>query len=176
MRNSFVLFLLCCLFTCCIKEETDNRDTGFIVAAGNPAPDFLIHYRDGTTQSLKSFRGKVVLIQFAASWCNVCQEIMPVLERDFNLRYKSHPDFTLFAVCKGQTAAEVQQFAEESGVTYPLTLDEDESIFRLYAQANAGVTRNVLLDRNGKIVFLTRLYNEQEFVRLGQKIDSLLQK
>jgi hypothetical protein len=33
-----------------------------------------------------------------------------------------------------------------------------------------------LLDRNGKIVFLTRLYNEQEFVRLGQKIDSLLQK
>jgi cytochrome oxidase Cu insertion factor (SCO1/SenC/PrrC family) len=119
MRNSFVLFLLCCLFTCCIKEETDNRDTGFIVAAGNPAPDFLIHYRDGTKQSLKSFRGKVVLIQFAASWCNVCQEIMPVLERDFNLK---------------------------------------------------------LLDRNGKIVFLTRLYNEQEFVRLGQKIDSLLQK
>jgi peroxiredoxin len=98
------------------------------------------------------------------------------MEREFNLRYKSHPDFTLFAVCKGQTAAEVQQFAEESGVTYPLTLDEDESIFRLYAQANAGVTRNVLLDRNGKIVFLTRLYNEQEFVRLGQKIDSLLQK
>ncbi|MDD2911177.1 MAG: TlpA disulfide reductase family protein [Petrimonas sp.] len=170
-----MLFLLCCFFTGCVKEETDNRDTGFIVAVGDPAPDFQIHYQDGNTQSLISLRGKVVLIQFAASWCKVCQDIMPLMEREFNLRYKSHPDFTLFAVCRGQTPEEVQQFAEKVKVTYPLTLDEDESIFRLYALAKAGVTRNVLIDKDGKIVYLTRLYNEQEFAQLNKTIDSLLQ-
>jgi len=170
-----MLFLLCYLFISCVKEETDNRENGFIVSVGDPAPDFQIRYQDGITQSLRSLRGKVVLIQFAASWCKVCQDIMPIMEKGVNLRYKAHPDFTLFAVCRGQTPEEVKLFAEEAGVTYPLTLDEDESIFRLYALAKAGVTRNVLIDKDGKIVYLTRLYNEQEFAQLNKTIDSLLQ-
>lgn len=176
MRNSFLLFLLCSLFVGCVKDEADPTDAGYIVAVGDTAPDFQIHYRDGTTQLLSSFRGKVVLIQFAASWCKVCQQVMPVMESDFNQKYKEYPDFKIFAVCKGQTLEEVQQFVKDSGVTYPLTLDEEESIFRLYARADAGVTRNVLVDKSGKIAYLTRLYNKEEFSRLGKTIDVLLQK
>ena len=177
MQKSYFTFFLCFLFIGCIKENTDEPDAGYIVAVGDIAPDFQIQYQDGTTQSLTSFRGKVVLIQFAASWCSVCvKEVMPIMETDFNLKYKGNPDFVMFAVCKGESLEEVQRFVKDTGVTYPLTLDENESIFRLYARADAGVTRNMLVDKEGKIAYLTRLYNEEEFAQLGKIIDTLLQK
>jgi hypothetical protein len=55
-------------------------------------------------------------------------------------------------------------------VTYPLALDPGAEIFGLYAQKEAGVTRNVIIDRSGKIIFLTRLYKEDEFKNMKQRI------
>ena len=49
-------------------------------------------------------------------------------------------------------------------------------IFAKYALRDSGITRNVLIDRDGKIVKLTRLYNEEEFTSLVQKIDEMLKK
>ena len=49
-------------------------------------------------------------------------------------------------------------------------------IFARYAERNAGITRNVLIDETGKIVMMTRLYNEEEFASLCRKIDELLEK
>ena len=71
-------------------------------------------------------------------------------------------------------AAAVNAFAEKTGVTYPMALDPGADIFAKYADREAGITRNVLIDRSGKIVMLTRLYNEDEFAALCKKIDQLL--
>ena len=64
----------------------------------------------------------------------------------------------------------------KTGVTYPLGLDPGADIFAKYALRDSGITRNVLIDRDGKIVKLTRLYNEEEFTSLVQKIDEMLKK
>jgi hypothetical protein len=53
---------------------------------------------------------------------------------------------------------------------YPLALDPDADIFGLYALKEAGVTRNVIIDRTGKIVFLTRLFDREEFDRMKKVI------
>jgi hypothetical protein len=53
-------------------------------------------------------------------------------------------------------------------------MDEDGKIFEMYADKNAGVTRNILIDKEGKIVFLTRLFEEREFHQLILKISELL--
>ncbi len=55
-----------------------------------------------------------------------------------------------------------------------MALDKGADIFALYADRNAGITRNVLIDREGKIVMLTRLFNQEEFTSLSKKIDELL--
>ena len=55
-----------------------------------------------------------------------------------------------------------------------MALDPGADIFAKYADREAGITRNVLIDRSGKIVMLTRLYNEDEFAALCKKIDQLL--
>ena len=67
-------------------------------------------------------------------------------------------------------------FGKSTGVTYPLGLDPGADIFAKYALRNAGITRNVLIDKDGRIVMLTRLYNEKEFAALTKKIDEMLAK
>ena len=66
------------------------------------------------------------------------------------------------------------EFGKKVGVTYPLALDPGADIFAKYADRNAGITRNVLIDKEGKIVMLTRLFNEDEFAALCKKIDEML--
>jgi len=68
----------------------------------------------------------------------------------------------------------VLKFKKDIGVTYPLALDPDADIFGLYALKEAGVTRNVIIDRTGKIVFLTRLFNREEFDLMKKAINSQL--
>lgn len=80
----------------------------------------------------------------------------------------------LYGIDRDEPLERVKAFAKQTGVTYPLGLDPGADIFAKYAERNAGITRNVLIDKEGKIVMMTRLYNEEEFASLCKKIDELL--
>ena len=67
-------------------------------------------------------------------------------------------------------------FAKAIPVTYPLTLDPDGESFALFCDKGAGVTRNIILDRTGKIIMLTRLYDEAEFASMVKLINEELAK
>jgi hypothetical protein len=59
-------------------------------------------------------------------------------------------------------------------ITYPLALDPGAEIFSLYAEKNSGVTRNIVIDQSGKIVFLTRLFEENEYKQMLKIIEDLV--
>ncbi len=148
--------------------------TGYIVRIGEIAPDFTITLTDGKQVTLSSLRGKVVMLQFTASWCGVCRKEMPFIEKDIWLKHKDNADFALIGIDRDEPLEKVLAFAKSTGVTYPLGLDPGADIFAKYALRDAGITRNVLIDREGKIVKLTRLYNEEEFASLVQQINEVL--
>lgn len=148
--------------------------TGYIVRIGEMAPDFTITLTDGKQVTLSSLRGKVVMLQFTASWCGVCRKEMPFIEKDIWLKHKDNADFALIGIDRDEPLEKVLAFAKSTGVTYPLGLDPGADIFAKYALRDAGITRNVLIDREGKIVKLTRLYNEEEFASLIQQINEML--
>ena len=150
--------------------------TGYIVKVGNMAPDFTVTLTDGKSVSLSALRGKVVMLQFTASWCGVCRKEMPFIEKDIWLKHKNNPEFALIGIDRDEPLDKVLAFAKNTGVTYPLGLDPGADIFAKYALRNSGITRNVLIDREGKIVKLTRLYNEEEFASLVRQIDEMLKK
>ena len=129
---------------------------------------------DGRTVKLSELRGKVVMLQFTASWCSVCRREMPFIERDIWQKHKDNADFVLMGIDRDEPLPTVQSFASQVGITYPLGLDPDAGIYVRYALKQSGITRNVLIDREGRIVKLTRLYNEEEFSSLVAKIDELL--
>ena len=150
--------------------------TGYIVKVGEMAPDFTVTLTDGKQVNLSTLRGKVVMLQFTASWCGVCRKEMPFIEKDIWLKHKNNPNFALIVIDRDEPLDKVLAFAKATGVTYPLGLDPGADIFAKYALRDSGITRNVLIDRDGKIVKLTRLYNEEEFTSLVQKIDEMLKK
>ena len=150
--------------------------TGYIVKVGEMAPDFTVTLTDGKQVNLSTLRGKVVMLQFTASWCGVCRKEMPFIEKDIWLKHKNNPNFALIGIDRDEPLDKVLAFAKATGVTYPLGIDPGADIFAKYALRDSGITRNVLIDRDGKIVKLTRLYNEEEFTSLVQKIDEMLKK
>ena len=148
--------------------------TGYIIRVGQTVPDIKWTQTDGKTVSIKDLRGKVVMLQFTASWCGVCRKEMPFIERDIWQKHKDNKDFYLVGIDRDEPKATVEAFAKQTGVTYPLALDPGADLFAQFALRESGITRNVLVDRDGKIVMTTRLYNEKEFQFLVKKIDSLL--
>ena len=158
-----------------VEAGTHEPDSvGYIVRVGDIAPELEMELTDGQKVKLSSLRGKVVMLQFTASWCGVCRKEMPFIEKDIWQKHKDNKDFALFGIDRDEPLETVKAFAEKTGVTYPLALDPGADIFAKYADRKAGITRNVLIDKEGKMVMLTRLYNEEEFASLCKKIDEML--
>ncbi len=158
------------------QGEVKADSTGYIVRVGEMAPDFTVTLTDGRTVALSSLRGKVVMLQFTASWCSVCRKEMPFIESDIWQKHKENNEFMLIGVDRDEPLDKVVEFGKAVKVTYPLGLDPGADIYSKYALRDSGITRNVLIDRDGRIVKLTRLYNEPEFASLVQKIDAMLKK
>jgi peroxiredoxin len=156
------------------QETVNGDDRRFLVKEGDLAPDFTMDLPGGGSVSLSSLRGKVVMLQFTASWCGVCRKEMPHIESRIRQRHKDNPEFALYGVDREEPVEKIQQLIEATKVTYPIGMDHDAGIFGLYAEKGAGITRNVIIDREGKIVMLTRLFEEEEFERMVKVIDSLL--
>ena len=172
---SLMLLVCACLLNQPVKAQQVTPDNaGYIVKVGDMAPDFEMELTDGQKVKLSDLRGKVVMLQFTASWCGVCRKEMPFIEKDIWLKHKDNKAFALFGVDRDEPLETVVAFAKRTGVTYPLALDPGADIFARYADRKAGITRNVLIDKTGKIVMLTRLYNEEEFSSLCKKIDEML--
>ena len=158
-----------------VEAGTHEPDSvGYIVRVGDFAPELEMELTDGQKVKLSDLRGKVVMLQFTASWCGVCRKEMPFIESDIWQKHKANPNFALYGVDRDEPVETVKAFAEKTGVTYPLALDPGADHFAKYADRKAGITRNVLIDKTGKIVMLTRLYNEEEFASLCKKIDEML--
>ena len=149
-------------------------DRQYLVKVGDMAPDFEMNFPDGQKMKLSDLRGKVVMLQFTASWCGVCRKEMPHIESDIWQKHKNNPHFALYGVDRDEPAEKIKELRDATGVTYPIGFDPEGNIFGLYAEKDAGITRNVIIDRDGKIVMLTRLYYEEEFNRMVQLIDQLL--
>ncbi|MEI3155169.1 MAG: TlpA disulfide reductase family protein [Odoribacter sp.] len=167
-------FFMMTLFLLCINAHAQDDDRGYIVQVGDKAPDIIIQYIDGTQKKLSDFKGKIVMLQFTASWCGVCRKEMPFIEKDIWQKHKNNPKFALIGIDLMETPEKTQQFAKDINITYPLTLDPEGKAFYSYAAKGAGVTRNIIIDKKGKIVFMTRLYDPEEFKKMCEVIDQLL--
>lgn len=158
------------------KSEVVADERGYIVKVGDMVPNIDINLLDGTSFNISELKGKVVMLQFTASWCGVCRKEMPFIERDIWNVYKDNPDFALYGIDLKESKEETEAFAAAIPVTYPLTLDLEGKSFYSFCGEGAGVTRNIILDREGKIIMLTRLFDEAEFAQMVEVIDNELNK
>lgn len=124
------------------------------VVRGTVAPNFDLPQLGTSTGSdtanldLGSLTGRVVLVNFWATWCEPCEREMPAMER----LYQSLADqpFELVAVAIDDSESKVQLFQDRYRLSFPIVLDLDQSVSQSYQ--TMGVPESLLLDREGRIV------------------------
>ena len=168
---SVLIVILIGSISCGNNQKADDR--GYIVKVGDIAPEFTINEAGGRSYRLSDLRGKVVMLQFTASWCSVCRTEMPFIEKEIWQLYKDS-GLAVIGIDRDEPEETVIKFQKDIGISYPLALDPGAGIFKLFALEKAGVTRNVIIDREGKIIFLTRLYDREEFDKMKNVISAAL--
>ncbi len=180
LLSIFIFFLGIILTTSAqptgIPTQEIPADYGYIVKIGQQMPDITMKLTDGTKITTNDLKGKVVMLQFTASWCGVCRRKMPHIEKEIWQKHKNNSNFALIGIDMDEPLKTVKKFASDMEITYPLALDPGGKIFYTFAAKGAGVTRNVIIDRSGKIVYMTRLFKEEEFNEMVEVIDLLLEK
>jgi len=95
-----------------------------------PTPEFSLNTPDGKKISLRDFRGKVVLLNFWASWCEPCREEMPAMEKLYK-EYKEK-NFVVLAVAVKDRKQDTIDFVKDLKITYPIALDPEAQVGSLY--------------------------------------------
>jgi peroxiredoxin len=171
IKNSLIAIFLFTMVSTSYTQERTPDERGFLVKVGDMAPDFTMTLTNGEKVKLSELRGKTVMLQFTASWCGVCRKEMPHIEKKIWKAYKKK-GLLVYAVDKDEPKSKAKILRKQTGISYPIGLDPDSEIFGLYAGKKEGVTRNVLIDKSGEIIFLTRLFNEDEFNSLVERIST----
>lgn len=115
---------------------------------GSKAPDFTLPDLEGNMVSLSDYRGRVVFINFWATWCKPCREEMPSMESLYkDLRARGEP-FEILAVSIDSEGPEViENFRKKFNLTFPILHDRKGKIKELYK--TTGVPESFIVDQNG---------------------------
>lgn len=139
-------------------------------ALAEPAPDFTLKTSTGENLRLAEQRGKVVMINFWASWCAPCRQEMPILDELYQ-RYE-RAGFTLLGVNVEQDSGAAQRFLEEVGVSFPILFDPTSEVSRTY-QVSAMPT-TVMVDRDGQVRYVNRGYRPGDEEKYRDQIRELI--
>lgn len=111
------------------------------------APELNLTNLEGAPASLADYHGSVVLVNLWATWCPPCAEEMPTLQA-FYEKYQPN-GFVLIAIDQGETIAEVEPFAAEFGLTFPIWLDPQSEAGRAFNTMN--LPSSYVIDRDGRV-------------------------
>lgn len=136
-----------------------------VPAVGMQADDFSLTDLEGKSQSLSQYRGKIVLVNFWATWCKPCTTEMPAMQASFDkLRDKG---FVVLAINELEDDVKVREHIKQYGHTFPVLMDRDNKVANQFGVF--GLPVSVFIDQQGRV---------QEYIKGGllteQKIDDVI--
>lgn len=136
-------------------------------------PDFTVSLFDGGSVRLSDLRGKTVLVNFWATWCPPCREELTRVQAELIDRFEGR-DFVFLPVSRGETRETVARFREQTGYRFPMGLDPEQTIYKMYA--TNFIPRNFLVGPDGRVIVATTGYEPEEFDALVETIRKSLDK
>jgi cytochrome c biogenesis protein CcmG/thiol:disulfide interchange protein DsbE len=144
-------------------------------AANGPAPAFSLRDLNNTTQTLAQYKGKVVLLNFWATWCGPCQVEMPHLEAMYKELGPKGLVVLGISADAARDASKVKPLVVSKGLTYPVLLDQQTTVVAAYNPTKT-LPYNVLINRAGGIEQVFSGYNPGDEVKLKAAVEALLAK
>jgi len=164
------LLLYFCLITFSLSLFAQDEFT--LVKKGQKAPDFTYETDPGKMAKLSDLKGKVVWINFFATWCGPCRQELPLLQKEVYDKHKNNENFVLLIFGREHDWATVNKFKTEKKYTMPFYPDVERKIFSLYAKQN--IPRNFIIDKYGKVAVSSTGFTEKEFGEIVEKVEGLL--
>jgi len=132
-----------------------------VPAVGMPVDEFRLVDLDGKTHSLSQYRGKVVLVNFWATWCKPCTTEMPAMQASFDkLRDKG---FVVLAINELEDDAKVRDHIKQYGHTFPVLMDRDNKVANQFGVF--GLPVSVFIDQQGRV---------QEYIKGGLLTEQMI--
>lgn len=167
--KKYVLLSLFTLFAFLVKAQGDEGD---IVKVGDKMPAFTLVSDDGQQILSSSLKGKVILINFFATWCPPCQKELAEVQKTLWPKYEDDKNFALLVIGREHTDAELAKYNEKKGFTFPLYPDKNRAVYGAFAKNL--IPRSYLIDKNGKVIYATKGYTDEEFTEMMDAIKTAL--
>jgi peroxiredoxin len=133
-----------------------------VPTVGTPAEDFSLIDLEGKSQSLSQYRGKIVLVNFWATWCKPCTTEMPAMQTVYEkLREKN---FVVLAINELEDDAKVREHIKQYGHTFPVLMDHDNKVANQFGVF--GLPVSVFIDQEGRV---------QEYIKGGLLTEQKIQ-
>lgn len=150
MKSLFRVALLTCLFTLTSAYAQEELEPALTPVAGlPPAAAFELKDLEGDVHVLADYRGRVVVLNFWATWCPPCRREMPSMQRAYE-ELRDH-GIEMLAVDVGEDEETVFQFTADYPVEFPLLFDMDSKVVQSYPVK--GLPTTYIIDKQGRIAF-----------------------
>ena len=169
MKRVFVFVVSLLVLGSLARVNAQEKET--LVKVGDDVPEFVVEMFDGQKINIKDLKGKIVLINFWATWCPPCQEELKRVQKEILDRFKGK-DFVFLAISREESKEQVKKFRERNGYTFPMGLDPERKIYSKFATAT--IPRNFIIDKKGKIVEIEVGYTKEAFAKIIEKLERLL--
>ena len=166
LRIILLTFITFAYFTLTAQDEFT------LVKVGDTAPDFSFATETGQTKKLSEMKGKVVWINFFATWCGPCRQELPHLQKEVYEKLKNNKNFELIILGREHSWEEINKFKTDNKFNMPFYPDNGRKVFSLYAKQN--IPRNFVVGKDGKIAVSSTGFTEKEFAEIISKVEGLL--
>ena len=161
-------FLIVSLLMQATYSQTDKDSTN-LLKVGDDMPEFTLLALDGKSLTSDDLYGKVVLVNFFATWCVPCNLELPLVEKDIWSKYKDNKDFVLLIIDREEKPGKVKTFVEKKKWAMPFYLDEKKDVYSKFA--TKFIPRNYLFDKEGILVINSMGFKKEEFDVLKNEIE-----
>jgi peroxiredoxin len=146
-------------------------DAVSLTKPGAEAPSFRITGADGRDFEPNALRGKVLLINFFATWCVPCNLELPHLEELWR-QYGGRNDFAMLVIGREESDESLRVFMKQHGYSFPVAADPEHLVYSLYAKEL--IPRTYVIARDGTISYATTGFKEEDIQRLKTELVSQL--
>ena len=171
------LFLICAALVMAfavmpnVAMAQDDIEATTLIKKGDKAPDFTVEMVDGEQITLSKLKGKVVLINFWATWCPPCRQELTHVQKEIIDHFKGQ-DFVFLPISRGEKKDVVMAFREKQGYTFPMGLDPTQEIYKKYASNY--IPRNFVVGKDGKVIYVSVGFEPAEFSNMIKAIEAAL--
>jgi len=167
MKQKFLITAALSLFLT-LSAFAANEQESTLTKVGQPAPDFTVKTLDDKEFSLKAHKGKVVLLNFFATWCGPCLAELPHVEKEIWQKFKDK-GLVVLAVGREHQNSELLDFQKKNKFTFSIAGDPKREAYSKYASAY--IPRTYLINKDGQIIFQSVGFNESELPALISAIE-----